>query len=83
MSKSSWGIALFCLVFVVLVRLKMVGTGVVASWSWWWVTSPLWLPFSIIGAIAVIRFIVLMVRGIGVIVRLNNLEFQRRYENEK
>ncbi len=83
MSKSFWGISLMGLVFVVLVRLKMAGTGVVASWSWWWVTSPLWLPFTIIGGVAVIRFIVVMVRGIGVIVRLNNLEFQRRYENEK
>ncbi len=80
MSKSFWGIALMGLVFVVFVRLKLVGTGVVASWSWWWVTSPLWLPLTIIGAIVVIRAIVVIVRGIGVIVRVNKLTDGRYYD---
>lgn len=24
------------------------------DWSWWWVFSPLWMPFAIIGAICLI-----------------------------
>ncbi len=67
------GITLLGVVFIVFLILKLAGIGVVASWSWWWVTSPLWLPFTIIGAIVVIRAIAGIVRVIGVIVRLNNL----------
>lgn len=29
-------------IFVVLLILKLAGIGVVATWSWWWVTLPLW-----------------------------------------
>ena len=35
------------LVFVVLLFLKLAGIGVVASWSWWWVTLPLWIGFAV------------------------------------
>ena len=41
------------LVFVVLLALKLAGIGVVAGWSWWWVTAPLWLPAACLLAIAV------------------------------
>lgn len=30
----------------------------VITWSWWWVFSPLWLPFAIIFGVIVIGFIV-------------------------
>lgn len=30
------------LVFLVLLTLKLAGVGVVAAWSWWLVTAPLW-----------------------------------------
>lgn len=30
-------------VFIVFLVLKLAEIGVVASWSWWWVTSPLWI----------------------------------------
>ncbi|OQA78275.1 MAG: hypothetical protein BWY31_04368 [Lentisphaerae bacterium ADurb.Bin242] len=33
---------LLCIVFVVL---KLTG---VIAWSWWWVTSPLWIMFLVI-----------------------------------
>jgi fatty acid desaturase len=32
------------LVFLVFLTLKLAGIGRVADWSWWWVTSPLWIP---------------------------------------
>jgi len=34
------GIGLGSLLFVVFLVLKLVG---VITWSWWWVTSPLWI----------------------------------------
>ena len=30
-------------VFIVFLVLKLLGIDPVASWSWWWVTSPLWI----------------------------------------
>ena len=36
------------LIFIVL---KLVG---VINWSWWWVTSPLWLPLAIVSSLFLI-----------------------------
>lgn len=35
------------LLFLILLTLKLAGIGVVATWSWWWVTAPLWGPLGI------------------------------------
>lgn len=38
----------FCgLLAIVFITLKLAGIGAVASWSWWWVLSPLWIPAAI------------------------------------
>lgn len=29
------------------ISLKLAGVGVVATWSWWLVLSPLWIPWTI------------------------------------
>jgi len=34
-------------IFIVFLILKLAEVGVVASWSWWWVTAPLWIPLGI------------------------------------
>ena len=44
--------------FVVFLVLKLVGT---ISWSWWWVTSPLWI--GAIGYALIGRFILYAIRG--------------------
>lgn len=33
------------ILFAVFVTLKLTGN---IDWSWWWVTSPLWLPVAIL-----------------------------------
>lgn len=33
-------------VFLLFLGLKLGEVGVVATWSWWWVTAPLWIYFS-------------------------------------
>lgn len=33
---------------LIFVTLKLAGIGVVATWSWWWVLSPFWLPLVIV-----------------------------------
>jgi len=49
--------ALF-LVFLVLKLTKHI------TWSWWWVASPLWLPFVFVLVIVVIAAIVLIIKEI-------------------
>lgn len=47
------GISLGGLIFVVFLTLKLAGIGQVANWSWWWVTSPLWIGLAIVLAILI------------------------------
>lgn len=58
-STSSSGISLTTVLFLIFLILKLTGN---IDWSWWWVTSPLWIPFvlvlSIIGIGFMIAFIV-------------------------
>jgi hypothetical protein len=39
------GISLTSVLFIVFLVLKLTGN---INWSWWWVTSPLWIPFAIV-----------------------------------
>lgn len=36
------GFSLVTVAFLILATLKLAEVGVVATWSWWWVTAPLW-----------------------------------------
>ena len=51
---NSSGISLGGLIFIVFLALKLAGIGQVATWSWWWVTSPLWVGAAIVIGIAII-----------------------------
>lgn len=42
-SSSSSGIGFAGLLTIVFIILKLTGSTVVATWSWWWVISPLWI----------------------------------------
>jgi hypothetical protein len=42
--ESTSGQFLLIGVFLVFLTLKLCG---VIDWSWWWVTSPLWIPFAL------------------------------------
>jgi hypothetical protein len=47
------GVGLLTVLFVVFLVLKLTGVGAVASWSWWWVTCPLWIiPALWLGLVA-------------------------------
>lgn len=41
-SASSGGIGFTGLLAVLFIGLKLTGH---VAWSWWWVLSPLWIPF--------------------------------------
>jgi len=56
-NNTSNGIGFGTVLFLVFLVLKLTGN---IDWSWWWVTSPLWIPITlgvivlcVIGLIAV------------------------------
>ena len=54
-NRKSFSIDLSSL-FVVFLILKLCG---VIKWSWWWVTSPLWIPIAIVMIIVAVAFCVM------------------------
>jgi hypothetical protein len=48
-NSSSGGIGFFGLLQVLFIGLKLTGN---VDWSWWWVLSPIWIPFSLIIVVA-------------------------------
>ena len=59
--NTSNGIGLGTLLFLIFLTLKLAEIGPVQYWSWWWITSPLWIPLllivSIIGIVALIAIV--------------------------
>lgn len=49
--KSSSGIGLGTILFVVFLVLKLTGH---IAWSWWWVTAPLWAPLTLVAAVVLV-----------------------------
>lgn len=58
MSKTSGavggGLTFLEVLFLIFLVLKLTGKTVVASWSWWWVTAPLWGGLAIVFVILLI-----------------------------
>lgn len=53
------GLTFLQVLFLIFLVLKLTGKTVVASWSWWWVTAPLWGGFAIIfGVWALVMIII-------------------------
>ena len=46
--KTSTGFGLGTVLFLIFLVLKLTGVGMVATWSWWWVLSPLWIPIVVV-----------------------------------
>ena len=57
----SGGIGFCGLLAIVFIALKLAGIGAVATWSWWWVLSPLWIPFALVLGIAILAAICIAV----------------------
>ena len=60
-SSSSSGIGFVGLLTVLFIGLKLAEIGVVATWSWWWILSPIWISFSLaIGILLIVGIIALL-----------------------
>jgi len=69
-NTASTGIGLGGLIFIVFLILKLVDFNKVSDWSWWWVTSPLWVPLAVVVGIFGIIIIFWMLATI--FTKLNN-----------
>jgi hypothetical protein len=54
------GISLGTILFVVFLVLKLTH---IIDWSWWWVTSPLWIPVAIVVAFFILVGIIVYIFG--------------------
>lgn len=61
-ATASAGTSILCpLLTVAFVTMKLAGIGQVASWSWWWVLAPIWLPIAILlGILAIVGIVALI-----------------------
>ena len=65
-SNSGTGLSLSAVLFIVFLVLKLTGN---IDWSWWWVTSPLWIPFAIglaLVGVAFLAIVVALIFGVSV-----------------
>jgi phosphoglycerol transferase MdoB-like AlkP superfamily enzyme len=53
-NNTSGGIGCGTALFLIFLVLKLVG---VITWSWWWVTAPLWIPLVVILVILFVAFL--------------------------
>lgn len=58
---TSGGSSLLTAVAIVFVILKLTGTTAVATWSWWWVLAPLWIPVALVFGILIIALIIIVI----------------------
>ncbi len=59
------GIGLSGALFLVFLVLKLAEIGQVATWSWWWVTCPLWIGLAIAIVFLVIALLIASVASAG------------------
>jgi len=55
---SSNGIGIGTILFLIFMTLKLTGS---IDWSWWWVTSPLWIPLIL--AVVIMGIMGLIIYG--------------------
>jgi hypothetical protein len=59
------GLTFMQVLFLVFLILKLTETSVVATWSWWWITAPLWGGIAIFIAFWVIIFLIMLIAWLG------------------
>jgi hypothetical protein len=70
---TSNGIGLSTVLFLIFLTLKLAEIGQVATWSWWWVTSPLWIPL-----VFVVGILVLVVLGMAITALFKKSQFKNK-----
>lgn len=61
-TTKSGGIGFCGLLTILFIALKLTN---VITWSWWWVLSPLWIPFLIVMLILLIILVVAIIKNVN------------------
>jgi hypothetical protein len=61
--KTKGGFGIGTVLFLIFLTLKLAEVGPVAKWSWWWVTSPLWIPLVVVTAIAAVIGLIVIIQN--------------------
>lgn len=81
MEKSTSGVGLTSIVFLIFLILKLTGN---IDWSWWWVTSPLWIPVSLVlGLICLVFVIAFILVTLGLSFGMSLDDIQKRAKELK
>lgn len=72
-------------VFLVFLILKLAEIGQVANWSWWWVTSPLWISLVFVIIIMIVVVIAAIILGSisAVMDKTHSKRFARKVNKSK
>ena len=76
-SKKSSGFGLPITLFLIFLILKLTET---IDWSWWWVTSPLWLPVAFLVFFMILVTLIVIV---AIVMGGNLDEIKNKIENYK
>lgn len=60
-TASSGGIGFLGFLALMFIAFKLLGITAVASWSWLWVLSPLWLPLAVALGILVVGGLIYLI----------------------
>lgn len=58
------GLTFMQVLFLVFLVLKLTETSVIATWSWWWITAPLWGGVALFFAIWVLIMVIMLIVGL-------------------
>jgi hypothetical protein len=64
-STASGGIGFSGLLAVLFIALKLLKVTEVATWSWWWVLSPIWIGWGLIMAFVAVIVLVAVISSTG------------------
>jgi hypothetical protein len=59
--STSTGINISTALFLIFLVLKLAEIGQVATWSWWWVTAPLWIPVVVVVGVLLIAALIVTI----------------------
>jgi hypothetical protein len=80
--NSNSGLSLPGVLFIIFLILKLTGN---IDWSWWWVTSPLWIPVCLfLGVFLICIGIILVALIFGMSIKdikLKASEVSKKYKN--
>lgn len=87
-NSTGGGIGVLGIVFIVFLVLKLTKVGVVADWSWWKVTSPIWIPIASLCVMAILLspfliFSYLRKKKIRKIMNLTGMNYRASSERAK